>query len=226
MDSFELNKIIGAVLGTLLFIMGVGFIAEAIYEPIEGAGPGYALAGQAEGEGEGTGGEAAPPALADIGTLLLTADAAAGQASAKKCQACHDFTSGGPNKTGPNLYDVVERPIGSHEGFSYSAGMIAHKDAGDIWSYDNLNHFLLSPKAFTPGTKMAFAGVKDDAERANIIAYLATLSASPKPYPAPAAPDAAAPPAEGAASSEAAPPADVVAPSSEPVSTESSSAAQ
>jgi cytochrome c len=92
--------------------------------------------------------------------------------------------------------------------------MIAHKDAGDLWSYDNLNHFLLAPKVFTPGTKMAFAGVKDDAERANLIAYLATLSASPKPYPAPAAPDAAAPPAEGAASS------------SEPVSTESSSAAQ
>lgn len=213
MDSFELNKIIGAVLGTLLFIMGVGFIAEAIYEPIEGAGPGYALAGQAETPG--TGGET-PPALqiADIGTLLLTADATAGQASAKKCQACHDFTSGGPNKTGPNLYELVDRLIGSHEGFSYSAGMIAHKDAGDLWSYDNLNHFLLAPKVFTPGTKMAFAGVKDDAERANLIAYLATLSASPKPYPAPAAPDAAAPPAEGAASS------------SEPVSTESSSAAQ
>lgn len=225
MDSFELNKIIGAVLGTLLFIMGVGFIAEAIYEPIEGSGPGYALAGQVEG---GTGTETPPPAaqIADIGTLLLTADATAGQASAKKCQACHDFTSGGPNKTGPNLYDVVERPIGSHEGFSYSAGMIAHKDAGDIWSYDNLNHFLLAPKVFTPGTKMAFAGVKDDAERANIIAFLATLSGSPKPYPAPTAGDAAAPPAEGAASSEAAPPADAAVSSSEPVSTESSSAAQ
>ena len=204
MDSFELNKIIGAVLGTLLFIMGVGFIAEAIYEPIEGAGPGYALAGQVEEPG--TGGEAPPPALADIGTLLLTADAAAGQASAKKCQACHDFTSGGPNKTGPNLYDVVERLIGGHEGFSYSAVLTSHKDAGDLWTYDNLNHFLLSPKAFAQGTKMAFAGVKDDAERANIIAYLATLSASPKPYPAPAAaaPEAAAPPAEARTTTRAA----------------------
>jgi cytochrome c len=177
--------------------MGVGFLAEAIYQPVEGAGPGYALAG---GEDEGGGGEVTPDApVVSIGTLLASADPVAGQASAKKCQSCHDFTQGGPNKTGPNLYDVVERVMGSHEGFAYSAAMLEHKDKGETWTYDNLNHFLTAPKGFIPGTKMAFAGVKDDAERANIIAYLSTLSASPKPFPPP---DAAAS-EEPAASSEA-----------------------
>jgi cytochrome c len=198
MDSFEINKIIGAILGTLLFVMGVGFLAEAIYHPIEGTGPGYALAG---GEDQG-GGTVTPDApVVSIGTLLASADPVAGQASAKKCQSCHDFTQGGPNKTGPNLYDVVERVMGSHEGFAYSAAMLEHKDAGETWTYDNLNHFLTAPKAFISGTKMSFAGVKDDAERANIIAYLSTLSASPKPFPAP---DAASS-EEPAASSEAPP---------------------
>lgn len=192
MDSFELNKILGAILGTLLFVMGIGFLAEAIYEPIKGAGPGYALP---EPEGDtGTGdGTTTTPQVADIGTLLASADPTAGAASAKKCQACHDFTSGGPNKTGPNLYDVVERVMGSHPGFGYSAGMLAHQAKGDTWTYDNLNHFLTSPKGFVEGTKMTFAGIKDDKDRANVIAFLSTLSASPKPFPAPASPAGAAP---------------------------------
>lgn len=237
MDSFELNKIIGAILGTLLFVMGVGFLAEAIYTPVTDQGPGYALPGEPEG-----GDETAPPttAVVSIGTLLASADPKAGEASAKKCQACHDFTSGGPNKTGPNLYDVVERVIGSHPGFAYSAVLEEHKAKGETWTYDNLNHFITSPKAFAPGTKMTFAGIKDDAERANVIAFLSTLSASPKPFPAPeaatggeaatseqttegtssVAPAAAETPAATDASSEA-----PAAPSSEAASSEAAPAA-
>lgn len=197
MDSFELNKIIGAILGTLLFVMGVGFLAEAIYEPAHSSGPGYALPAPEEG-GPGTG-DTTPPAVADIGTLLASADAKAGEAAAKKCGACHDFTSGGPNKVGPNLYDIVDRQIASHPGFSYSAALT--DKASEKWTYENLNQWLISPKAWAPGTKMTYAGDKDDTDRANIIAYLATLSASPKPFPAPAAP--AAPAAPDASSSEA-----------------------
>jgi cytochrome c len=202
MDSFELNKILGAILGTLLFVMGVGFLAEAIYEPAKGLGPGYDLPQPAP---EPTNpGDTKPVAVADIGTLLATADPKAGEASAKKCQSCHDFTSGGPNKIGPNLYDVVERPIASHPGFAYSDALLKFK--GDTWTYAHLNDWLVSPKAMAPGTKMTFAGVPDDKERANIIAYLSTLSASPKPFPAPAAP-AASSSAEAPASSSAAAPA-------------------
>jgi len=202
MDSFELNKILGAILGTLLFVMGLGFLAEAIYHPIEGRGPGYALASAApEGEHGGSG-EAAP--AVDLGTLLASADPKAGEAAARKCTGCHNFAQGAGNKQGPELYGVVGRPIGTHEGFAYSDGMLEHKAKGDVWSYENLNAFLTSPKGFTPGTKMSFPGIKDDKERANVLAYLSTLEATPLPFPAPASAEAA--PAEDTApAAEAAP---------------------
>jgi len=204
MDSFELNKIIGAILGTLLFVMGVGFLAEAIYEPGHGTGPGYDLPAPSEEPGTGdTGGPAAGPV--DIGTLLAKADPKAGEAAAKKCGACHDFTKGGPNKTGPNLYGIVGEKIADVPGFAFSDALKAH--ASETWDYEKLNQWLISPKAFAPGTKMTYAGDKDDKDRANLIAYLSTLSKSPVPFPAPAAPAA---PTTGA-SSEAAP----AAPSSE-----------
>ena len=198
MDSFELNKIIGAILGTLLFVMGVGFLAEAIYHPAA-AGPGYALP-EPEGGDHGNGG-GEEVAVVSIGTLLAAADPVQGAEQAKKCGACHDVSAANANKTGPGLYDLVERVIGSHPGFAYSPVLAGHQAAGDTWTYDNLNHFLTAPKAFAPGTKMTFAGVKNDQERANIIAFLSTLSASPKPFPPPdAAP--AEPSGEPAASSE------------------------
>ena len=185
MDSFELNKIIGAILGTLLFVMGIGFLAEGIYEPAHGPGPGYDLPSPSEDAPADT--TTAPPvAIAAIGTLLAKADATAVADAAKKCGACHDFTEGGPNRIGPNLYDVVERQIASHPGFAYSDALLKH--GKDTWTYENLNQWLISPKAFAAGTKMTFAGDKDDQERANIIAFLASLSHSPKPFPAPAAP--------------------------------------
>jgi len=207
MDSFELNKILGAILGTLLFVMGLGFLAEAIYHPIEGRGPGYALAAPEATEG---GGEAATVVVADIGTLLASADPAAGEAAAKVCSSCHNFAPEGKNGAGPGLYGVVGRPIGTHPDFAYSAGMLEHKDKGDLWSYENLNAFLTSPKAYTPGTKMAFPGIKEDDKRANVIAYLATLAATPVPYPAPAAvaPAETAAPVEAAPAAEAPPAAD------------------
>lgn len=192
MDSFELNKIIGAVLGTLLFVMGVGFIAEAIYEPIEGRGPGYELP---EAEGPGHGGEGPEVvALADIGTLLAAADPTEGEGEARKCQSCHNFAKDGPNGQGPNLWGIVGRPTASHAGFNYSDAMKAHAAEAPNWTYEQLNAFLLSPKEHVPGTKMSFGGVKNDEERANIIAFLSTLSDSPVPFPAPAV----TAPAEGA----------------------------
>lgn len=204
MDSFELNKIIGAVLGTLLFVMGVGFLAEAIYHPIQDRGPGYTLPEPVVAE---AGGEPAAPAepVVPLAVLLASADPAAGQAAVRKCSSCHNFGAGEDNKTGPLLYDVVGRPEGSHEGFAYSEALLAHNAAGDTWTFENLDHFLASPKDYAPGTKMTFAGVKDPVERANILAYLQTLSANPVPFPAPEAEAAA--PAEATAPADAATPA-------------------
>ena len=182
MDSFELNKIMGAVLGTLLFVMGAGFVAEAIYHPIENRGPGYNLP-EPEGTEHGEAVAEAEPEV-PLGVLLASADPAKGATAVKKCQSCHNFGEGEPNKQGPGLYDVVGRLEGSHEGFAYSEGMMAHNAAGDVWTYENLDHFLTRPSDYVPGTKMNFAGIRTAEERADILAYLQTLSADPVPFPA------------------------------------------
>jgi cytochrome c len=207
MDSFEFNKIIGAVLGTLLFVMGIGFVAEAIYAPRENIGPGYALP---EPEPVVAADSSGAPAEAGVSlaTLLASADATRGQAAVRKCQSCHNFGEGQPSKTGPHLYGVVGRPEGSVPDFSYSDGMKAHNAEGDIWTYENINTFITAPKAYVPGTKMAFAGVKSPEERADILAYLQTLSPTPVPFPTA---DTAAPPTDAPTTA----PADATAPASD-----------
>jgi cytochrome c len=114
--------------------------------------------------------------------LLASADPAKGSEAAKACAGCHKFDKGGANGTGPALWDLVERPIGGHAGYAYSE-VLAGKTA-EKWTYDNLNAFLKDPKKWAPGTKMAIK-VASDEKRANLIAYLASLSDSPKPFPSP-----------------------------------------
>lgn len=183
MDSFEFNKIAGAVLGTALVVFGLNELSKIIYHPHEPEKQGYAIE-VAEAAGSGEAAAEAPAAPAEsLGTLLASADAAKGQTVFKACAACHDGSKGGPNKVGPNLWGIVGRMHGVHEGFAYSDAMAALKDKP--WSYEALNEFLTSPKAAVPGTKMAYGGLKKDTDRANLLAYLATLSDSPVPFPAP-----------------------------------------
>lgn len=180
-DSWTFNKIAGAVLGTALLVFGLNELSGAIFATEHPEKPGFAIEvadATTGGGGEATAGAEEKP----LTELLASADAAKGEAAHKKCLACHDFTKGGPNKTGPNLWDVVERPIASHEGFAYSDGLKAH--SGDKWTYENIFKFIHNPKEFAPGTKMTLA-VKSPTERANILAYLRTLSDNPKPFPAP-----------------------------------------
>ncbi|KAB1074855.1 c-type cytochrome [Methylobacterium planeticum] len=177
MDSFELNKVAGAVLGTLLFALGSGFVAELIYHSKPAGNAGYELP---EPQAEAAGG--APAAKAEpIAVRLASANAGKGEGGTKACHACHSFDKGGPNKVGPGLWDVVERKKAGHEAYDYSAAM---KEKGGSWTYEDLDHFLEAPKTYVKGTKMAYAGISSPQERANVIAYLHSLSDSPKPLPA------------------------------------------
>jgi cytochrome c len=178
MDTFEFNKIAGAVLGTLLITLGVSIVAEEVFHSEQPEKPGYAIA---VAEPESGGATAEAPAAVPIAVRLKTADAQRGEATAKPCLACHTFDKGGQNKVGPNLWNVVGRAIASHEGFAYSDALKAKSN--ETWTFEMLDSFTHDPKAFAPGTKMTYAGLKKDQPRADVIAYLRSLSDSPAPLP-------------------------------------------
>jgi cytochrome c len=206
MDSFEWNKIIGAVLGTAIFIFVVRLVAEAVYEPETPAKPGYVVEGVVESPAGG--GTAAPveEATPDWGTVLAKADVAAGKATSAKCEACHDTTSAKTIKIGPPLFGVVDRPRASIAGFSYSGAM---KGKPGNWTYDELFKFLKAPGAYVVGTKMSFAGLSKTDDRINLIAFLRSNAEAPAAIPAPKPAAAAAPAAAAPATAAPAPAAPV-----------------
>ncbi len=179
MDSMEINKGMAAVLvaGIVFFLtglIGVHLVTEQRPEKV-------AIAIQGAPSAEPAAAAAKPEELPPIGPLLAKADVASGESTAKKlCTSCHTFADGGKAGVGPNLYGVVGGPHGHMEGFNYSAGMKAK--AGN-WTFDELNAWLKKPAAYVPGTRMAFAGINNDQQRADVIAYLRSLSANPVPLP-------------------------------------------
>jgi cytochrome c len=205
MSDLRFNSIAGAVLASVLGIMGVGVVAETVIKPNYPEKAGYLPVVEPTVDG---GGPAAPAGPPDFGRMFADAAVLAdlvarGEREIAACRSCHTFEAGGANGTGPNLHDVFGRGVASHAGFTYSDGMEAH---GGNWDYLALNEFLTSPARAVPGTRMAYAGIRRDEARVAVIAYLRSISPNNVALPAPlpevvpaAAEGAVAPAAEGAA---------------------------
>ena len=183
MDSWEWNKIAGAVLGTLIFVLVIKFTTEALFEPEKPLKEAYHVEGVVTGPANNGPAAPAEEAIPDFGTVLAAADATAGKAVSSKCEQCHDISKGGPNKIGPELWNLIGRPRATEAGFSYSSAM--NSDHAP-WTYELLFKYLKSPQAMVPGTKMSFAGLRSEQDRINLFAFLRTQEDTPAPIPPPA----------------------------------------
>jgi cytochrome c len=176
MSSFEFNKVLTACLAALLFVLLANEASRLLVRPQMLEKNAYEIAVVDEAPK----GAARDAPIVPIGALLAKANPAEGEKVAKKCTSCHDFSAGGPNKIGPNLHDLVGATKAKKAGFAYSPAF--QKLTGN-WTYEDLDAFLRKPAAAVPGTKMSFAGLSKDEERANMIAYLRSLTANPPPLP-------------------------------------------
>jgi cytochrome c len=179
--SFEANKIAGAILAAMILAMVSGIVANLLVHPTPLAKQAYEVAGGAPEGGGATAAAAAPTGPEPIAPLMAKASADAGKAKTQLCAACHTFDKGGPNRIGPNLYGVIGSPIAEDRGgFAFSTALQG-KGKGQTWTLDNLNAWLWKPQQFAQGTKMTFIGLPKAEDRANVIAYLNSMSDKPLP---------------------------------------------
>lgn len=178
MDSFEFNKIAAAILTTALVFIGIKELGNSIYHVEKPKKAAYVIEGVQVEAAATSSGKKEEKKLAPIAPMLASASIESGAKVFKKCAACHSVDKGGANKIGPALWGVVNRKVGGVDGFKYSATLSGY---GKNWSFEELNGFLHKPTRYLKGTKMAFAGLKKDSDRANIIAFLNSKSDSPAP---------------------------------------------
>jgi cytochrome c len=188
MNSFELNKVLGALLGTCLVLVAMHIASGAIFSPQVPAKPGYEIAVKEEQPPAGA--APAAPAEEPIANVLASASVQRGAEIAKQCEACHNVQEGQGAKVGPDLYGVVGRKIASVPNFNYTSAL---KAKSGTWDFDTLNTWLTKPAAFAPGTAMTFAGLSSEKQRADVIDFLDSLSTSPVPLPKPQNANATAP---------------------------------
>ena len=180
MDSFELNKIIGAILLVALLVIGIGKVSNLIFKINKPEKSNYKVELDVESAEIKGDEEPVQIEIVDIAALLSTGDLAHGEKVFKKCSACHSIKSGGGNKIGPALYNVVGRKVGVLDDYKYSKALAEYEKN---WSFEELNGFLLKPKDWIKGTKMAYAGLRKEKDRASVILYLNKYSDSPLPLP-------------------------------------------
>ena len=179
MDSFELNKIIAAVLMVALLVIGIGKISGIIFYVEKPKTPGYGVEVEQVSTNITTSENNIEEKI-DIASLMAMGDAASGEKIFKKCAACHSIVQGGNNKIGPALYNVVGRKAGVINDYKYSKALATY---GKEWTFEELNGFLTKPSSYLKGTKMSYAGLRKEADRASIIKYLNQNSDSPKQLP-------------------------------------------
>ena len=173
MNSFEINKIITAILVTILVVFGIGKISDVIFDKDDKIIAAYKVEAP-----EGTAVQASTESSVDISALLAMGDVTHGEKVFKKCAACHSIAQGGGNKIGPALWGVIGRKAGSFPDYKYSKAMAAYAKS---WSFEEMNGFLIKPKEWIKGTKMSFAGLKNSKERAAVILYMNENSSNPLP---------------------------------------------
>ena len=179
MDSFELNKIIAAVLLVALLIIGIGKVSNILFYVEKPKTPGYAVEVEQVSSSSTSSNEIVEKVV-DIAALMALGDVASGEKIFKKCAACHSINKGGKHKIGPALYNVVGRKVGAIEDYKYSKALISYdKD----WTFEELNGFLIKPAKHIKGTKMAYAGLRKESDRASVIKYLNANSDNPLPLP-------------------------------------------
>jgi len=180
MDSFEINKIIAAVLLTALLIIGIGKFADMLFHVEKPKQSAYQIDGLEKAVASTEKDETKTLEKVDIAQLLAMGDLAHGEKVFKKCSACHMIASDGKNMIGPNLWNVIGRKAGSVSDYKYSKAMVAYAKQ---WSFEEMNSYLIKPQAYIKGTKMAFAGLRKEKDRASVILYMNSKSNSPKPLP-------------------------------------------
>ena len=179
MDSFEINKIVAAVLMVALLVIGIGKLSDVIFHVEKPETPGYAVEVEQVSTTSSSTTITADEKV-DIAALMAMGDIASGEKIFKKCAACHSIIKGGKNAIGPALYNVVGRKVGSVEDYKYSKALAAYEKE---WTLEELNGYLTKPAKWIKGTKMAFAGLRKEADRASVIKYLNENSDSPVPLP-------------------------------------------
>ena len=180
MDSFEINKIIAAILLTVLIIIGIGKFTDFLFYVKKPEQTAYKIDGLETATSEKKIEDTKKLEKVDIAQLLAMGDMAHGQKVFKKCSACHMIASDGKNMIGPNLWGVIGRQAGSVNDYKYSKAMVAY---GKDWSFEEMNSYLIKPQAYIKGTKMAFAGLRKEKDRASVILYMNSKSNNPKPLP-------------------------------------------
>ena len=175
MNSFEINKVIAAILVTILVVFGIGKISDIIFDDNDENIVAYKVEAP-----EGLAVQTSTESSVDISALLAMGDMAHGEKVYKKCKACHSIKQGGGNKIGPALWNVIFRPVGSITDYKYSKALSSY---GKEWTWEEMNGFLIKPSTWIKGNKMGFAGLKNEKDRASVILYLNQNSDNPKPLP-------------------------------------------